>query len=160
VFLTVFSLWAKSINKGNNNSKGKMSDNLVKKDNECYIKKDFLTNNERVFFRALIETVGDKSYVMAQVRLADIIRPNYKYKNNSKEYYSLFRQISQWHCDFLILDKETLEVLYIIELDDSSHKQEKRVKRDKFFNEALSQAGIKLLRVYNIEEFKSLMTKN
>ncbi|EAO1689190.1 DUF2726 domain-containing protein, partial [Salmonella enterica] len=39
-------------------------------------------------------------------------------------------------------------------------KQEKRVKRDKFFNEALSQAGIKLLRVYNIEEFKSLMTKN
>ncbi|MBE8634297.1 DUF2726 domain-containing protein, partial [Salmonella enterica] len=95
-----------------------------------------------------------------QVRLADIIRPNYKFKNNSKEYYSLFRQISQWHCDFLILDKETLEVLYIIELDDSSHKQEKRVKRDKFFNEALSQAGIKLLRVYNIEEFKSLMTKN
>ncbi|RDA62926.1 DUF2726 domain-containing protein [Hafnia paralvei] len=156
MFIALYK-YSKIKNKESKNKKIKMSDVLIKNDDECYVKKQFLTNNERMFYKELMKVIGSNNYIMAQVRLVDIIKPNDKFKFRSKEYLSLFRKISQWHCDFVILDKESLDVIYVIELDDSSHRKENRIERDRFFNQALGTAGVKLLRVYNIDEFKNAM---
>ncbi|EBS1327478.1 DUF2726 domain-containing protein [Salmonella enterica subsp. enterica serovar Muenchen] len=154
VIAVIMIFLSKQLNFKKTENKERLSNELLKDNNICYAKKQFLTNRERKFYNELIEIVGENNYIMAQVRLADIIKPKNEFNNKGKEYMSLFRKISQWHCDFIIVEKETFDIKLVIELDDSSHKNIKRIERDKFFNEALKQAEIKLLRVYNIEEFK------
>lgn len=128
---------------------------LMKENEDCYLKKAFLTDRERAFHKELIKEIGDDYYIMAQVRVVDLINPNKKYKKTSKEFKSLFRQISQWHCDFVIIQKETFEIVYAIELDDSTHKRTDRIKRDEILNLAMKQAGVTLLTVNNISDYKN-----
>ncbi|EBP0117771.1 DUF2726 domain-containing protein, partial [Salmonella enterica] len=88
------------------------------------------------------------------VRVADLIKPNKRYHEKSKEYYALFKQISQWHVDYAILNLETYEIITAIELDDASHQKPGRQKRDHILNTVFEQAGIKLLRINNYEQLK------
>lgn len=127
----------------------------MKEHEDCYLKKPFLTDRERSFHTELIKEIEDSHYIMAQVRVVDIINPNKKYKKTSKEFISLFRQISQWHCDFVIIQKETFEIIHAIELNDSTHKRTDRIKRDEILNLAMKQAGIKLITFNNIDDYKN-----
>ena len=52
-----------------------------------------------------------------------------------------------------------LKIKLCIELDDYTHKREKRIKRDEFLNKLFNDLEIKLLRIpvqnyYNLEELK------
>lgn len=54
--------------------------------------------------------------------------------------------ISQKHFDFVLAHPTSLRVACCIELDDASHEQTARRKRDAFLDESLRTAGVPLLR--------------
>lgn len=111
-----------------------------------YIRKDFLTFRERDFFGQVILSVGVDYFVFPQVRLVDVITPSVsRYKNNSL-YFKLFRSLSQYSIDFIIVRKNDFHVVCVVELDDSTHDRPDRVKRDLKVNAALESANIFILR--------------
>ncbi|EDV0264285.1 DUF2726 domain-containing protein, partial [Salmonella enterica subsp. salamae] len=66
-------------------------------------------------------------------------------KSGSREWWQLFRLVSQWHCDVVITDRAG-RIIVAVELDDRSHEAPKRQRRDLLLEEVLKQAGIPLLR--------------
>lgn len=62
-----------------------------------------------------------------------------------------FRLIAQKHVDFVICD-QYLNVLFAIELDDSSHDTKEARKRDRFKDRAFRAAEIPLKRVREYDE--------
>lgn len=117
---------------------------------DLHIRRPFLTNRERVFYRKLENILDGRFKIMCQVRLVDVVSINPKYKTGGKG-IGYFRRISQWHCDFVLIDND-FNVKCVIELDDKSHNRPDRIRRDKYFNLALKQAGVRLLRFNNIKD--------
>lgn len=112
--------------------------------NKCYEPTYFMTQNEKAQFRKLVIWAYENHYyVFAKVRLADLIKP----RNNNQK---LFWKIQAKHIDFLICDG-SLKPKLIIELQDGSHKEEKRKERDAFVKEVLESCGYKSLWVFNVE---------
>ncbi len=91
-------------------------------------KNEYLTTeNERKLFYALRKALNDKYLIHCQTSLIALVEPcEYKYKSKA------------WskRMDFVITDTAT-KVICIIELDDSTHKQKKRIERDKYVDSAL-----------------------
>ena len=86
--------------------------------------------------------------IFCQVRVVDLIQPNMKKHHTwTREYKSLFRQISQWHCDYVLCEKADFKVKCALELDDPSHERPDRVKRDRILNRACEVAGVRLERM-------------
>lgn len=137
--------------------KEKTSTKLMNENEKSYIRKNFLTEKERDFFNFIQDEINHKNHLLAQVRVVDLIEPNKKYKERSREYMSLFRQVSQWHVDYIIINKTNFNVELAIELDDKTHLKENRIERDRILNKAMMQAGIKLKRVNNKNELKKLI---
>ena len=106
-----------------------------------YQKKDSLISNyEKYFYDILEQNFGYEYKVQTQVNLASIITKidNCKYQNE------LYRNI-----DFGIFDKNTLKPLLLIEINDSTHKNSERYKRDMKVREIISEAKIKLITFYS-----------
>lgn len=59
---------------------------------------------------------------------------------------------SQWHCDVVVIDSRTFEIVAAIELDDASHLKKHRIRRDILLEEILKQSGIPLLRGWNTDK--------
>ena len=59
---------------------------------------------------------------------------------------SAFNRIKAKHLDFVACDPSDMSIKFAIELDDSSHKETKRMERDAFLNDAMYSAGIPLHR--------------
>lgn len=116
---------------------------------DAYVKKgQLLTEPEKILFKILQHKYGETHHVFCQVRVVDVIQPNTAlYKERSREWMALFRQVSQWHFDFVICDKESMEVVRAIELDDKSHKQKDRQRRDMILNKSCVNAKITLERI-------------
>lgn len=120
-------------------------------------KKTLLNEKEQVLFHRLIEAMPGY-YVMAQVRLADIVGVQ-----KCKNWQAWFNKINRKSVDFVICDK-TLAVLACIELDGKTHEQEERQKADESKDEALKAAGIPIVRIetnklISTEEIKTLLEK-
>jgi hypothetical protein len=110
-----------------------------------YIKKETLiTAAERSFLGVLEQAVGDRFRIYAQVRLADLlsVRPGIDKSHRA----TAQNKINSKHADYVLCDKQTLEILCAIELDDSSHKRENRKVRDVFMEDACASAGLPLAR--------------
>lgn len=136
--------------------KESLSSALLEKGN-AYVSNVFLmTPTEREFYRVLERKYGEEYYIFAQVRVADVIRPNVRrYFSKTKEYQALFRQISQWHFDYLICCKEDFSIYCAIELDDPSHERADRMRRDKILNHICKDCGLILKRVELNHGFKN-----
>lgn len=102
-----------------------------------YSKRKLLSQSEISFYRKLkkIETLGN-FIVLPQINLASIITKAGKYRNE------LFRNI-----DFGIFDSN-FDVLLLIELNDKTHKQYNRHKRDLKVQEICKNCNIKLITFY------------
>jgi very-short-patch-repair endonuclease len=103
----------------------------------------FLTPAERSFFGVLRQTVGERYLVFAKVRVADLLSVR---KGTSERQAHLNRIISK-HVDFVLCDPREVSPLLMIELDDSSHQEQRRQVRDEFLDQAFAGAGLPLLRV-------------
>jgi len=104
-----------------------------------------LTPAEKKFHEALYPLVYEQWHLYAKVRMEDIIEV--KPGLERKEAYGYRSRIKSRHLDFVLCDKETLEVLMCIELDDNSHQRRSQKDADDFKDRAMAAAGITLTRV-------------
>lgn len=103
-------------------------------------KKSLLGEREQVLFHRLVEAMPGHQ-VMAQVRLADIVGVK-----KCADWQAWFNKVSRKSVDFVICDKAFV-VLACIELDGKTHELEARKKADNTKDEALSAAGIPVVRI-------------
>ncbi|MGE6606788.1 DUF2726 domain-containing protein [Halomonas sp. NPDC076908] len=134
--------------KKSKNKSESLSETLIKK-GEAYKGNRFLmTPTERDVYKILEKGYGDKYYIFCQVRVVDIVQPNInKYQTWTKEYKSLFWQISQWHFDYVMCNKSDFSIFCALELDDASHERADRVRRDRILNAVCTDAGVDLKRM-------------
>jgi len=112
-----------------------------------YFKNNFLmTASERSFFAVLKEIVGDDYLVFSQVSLSSLL--SVQKVGRWVDYHS-FNKIQAKRMDFVLCEKTTTEPLLVIELDDASHFQGDRIRRDKFLDEVFNDVGIPILHVRN-----------
>jgi hypothetical protein len=107
-------------------------------------KGNLLTPAELKFFGILDQVIGSHYRLMAQVRLADILKVKSGLDSSTRS--SAFNRIKAKHLDFVACDPNDMSVKFAIELDDSSHRQAKRKKRDAFLEKAMKGAGVPLYR--------------
>ena len=119
--------------------------------NDKYIKKDYLlTQTELKFYKLLKPITNELNLIICpQIPLYDIVK-NIEYKD--------FNKIASKSIDFVITEPN-LKIKFCIELDDYTHKQIKRIKRDEFVEKLFNDLNIKILRIpvqnfYDITELK------
>lgn len=105
------------------------------------------SSNERQFYYPLRDVATRMGYILfAKVRIADIV----KVKGHINNFNVYFGYISQKHVDF-VLCSQNLNVVLVIELDDSSHLEENRKDRDKLVDGVFDEAGIKIIHIVTSE---------
>lgn len=127
-------------------------------------KRYITTINELNFYNVLLEIAKELDLILfSQVSLYNILetKPNLDYK--TKTIY--FNKIASKSIDFVLVDKKDCRIKLCIELDDNTHKQEKRIQRDKFINELFESLEINLLRypvykIYYKETLKKRIQEN
>jgi len=85
--------------------------------------------------------------VLASVRLAEVLTVDSSGADGRSARQSAFNKISSKQADFVLCDAATTRPLLIVELDDRSHDQPDRAKRDDFVDRACSSAGLPVLHV-------------
>jgi very-short-patch-repair endonuclease len=123
-----------------------------------YVAIPILTASERRFFSVLEGCIPRGSYVLAQVRLANLVAV----ESGTVAFRGRFNAIAMKCVDFVIVNHSTLAPLLIIELDDRSHELADRRNRDNFVDEVLSAAGLPILHWpvqvrYNLTELSRVI---
>lgn len=106
--------------------------------------KTLLTEREVSFMKGLFRIVDMKRwYLCPQVRVADIVQLNGNIRPRSRQWWQLFRMVSQ------CVERRSFSIVAAVELDDASHLRPERRRRDILLEEVLRQAGIPLLRSHD-----------
>jgi hypothetical protein len=109
-----------------------------------YRKQDcLLTPAERSFWAVLSRIVDGSYHVAWKVRIADVLSVPDGTRDRQRHLNRIFGK----HLDFVLCDPQSTAPLLAIELDDSSHEESERRRRDAFVDAALRDAGLPLLRV-------------
>jgi very-short-patch-repair endonuclease len=103
-------------------------------------KKKPLSERERETLKQLRESLPEYE-IHANMRLADVIKADWKQ----------FNYIKGYHLDFVICNRNGY-IVAAVELDDSTHDNSKAQERDAKKNIWLSDAGIKLIRIREPQE--------
>jgi hypothetical protein len=115
-------------------------------ENPSYERNDRLFSPaERSFIGVLEQILGKEYRIIGKVRMADIIRPRKGLSASART--SALNRITSKHVDFAVCDPKTLQIVGVIELDDSSHDRADRRRRDEFVDAALASAGVPLARI-------------
>ena len=157
ILLFIIDLFLRIKNKKNTNSFEDELQEPYTNYKEKYIKKDYLlTQTELKFYKQLKKITDEKNLIICpQVSLYEIVR-NKNFKG--------FNKIASKSIDFVIAEPN-LKIIMCIELDDYTHQQSKRIKRDKFINDLFNNLEIKFIRFdvqnfYNIEELQKKIEEN
>lgn len=111
-----------------------------------YQKVPLLTAREQKQYHYLKQFADQRNLLICpKVRLLDLVKP----KPGSKNYRGLLQRVMSKHVDFVICAQD-MEVLGIIELDDTTHLRQDRKQRDEFVDSVLLGAGYKILHVWEI----------
>lgn len=110
-----------------------------------YVKSKLVTDAELQLYNFLQNNIDliDRVTILTKVRLADIIEVDKRLTLSKTPFY----KIAQKHVDFLICDKNTLDIICAVELDDFTHETEERKERDQFIMQALYVCGIITKRI-------------
>jgi hypothetical protein len=106
-----------------------------------YVAIPLLTDTERRFFFVLESVLPGHCYLLAQVRLANLVAV----KPGSGFFWKQFSPISMKCVDFVVVQREAMRPVLVIELDDSSHKRTERQRRDQFVDQVLISVAIPVL---------------
>lgn len=121
------------------------------------------TPAERSFYGVLKQVVGDGIEILAKVRVADVLKPQSGLTKSA--WQTAFNKVSRKHFDFLLCNKSDLSVICGIELNDQSHKNSDRKKRDTFLLDACSSAKLPLVMIraqsnYSLVEIKQILSEH
>ncbi|PLR35029.1 hypothetical protein CYR55_14080 [Chimaeribacter californicus] len=118
----------------------------------AFKRQKFLTEREAKFFNKLIINYGKEFSIHSQVSLGALVAPGERYAYGSDENKIIFSMVNKLRVDFVLYSRKEKEVAAVIELDDSTHSAPARIERDNKLDEVLKQAGIRVIRVINIEQ--------
>lgn len=134
----------------------KVLNNNTNNSNVYLVKSNPMTETEKNFL-GYLKPFTDKYnlIVLPQVQLQSI----FKVYNNKD--ISNFNKIKAKSIDFAIVNNKYDYKLFI-ELDDYSHNQENRIKRDLFVNNLFNSYNLKLIRIkvqknYNLEQIENIL---
>lgn len=114
----------------------------------AYTRKEyFMTRSEHACYKALVEVVGDRYFIFAQVHLPTIVSERIK----GQDWRASRAHINRKSVDFVLCDKEFISPKLAIELDDSSHERLDRQERDREVERILQQSNLPLLRITDTE---------
>ena len=137
IILMIIVFWVIISHFGTSSSNNNINEDVS---NVNYVSKQFLSNNEYDFLTKFIDLENELHVnIVPQVNLASIIQK----VSNSRFNTELFRNI-----DFGIFNADYSKLLLLIELNDNSHNEYHRIKRDKKVHEICNKAGIKLITFY------------
>jgi very-short-patch-repair endonuclease len=108
-------------------------------------KPSLMTKTESEFFIKLEHVVGERYFVFPQVHLSALLDHRVK----GQEWAYAFRHINGKSVDYVLCDRETLRPTYAIELDDDTHDQIDRKKRDAEVERIFDGANLPLIRFRN-----------
>lgn len=112
-----------------------------------YQARPLLTKREHQFYLLLRQEADRYGLLICpKVGLKDLMAVSCK-----SSYMKYFRLIAQKHVDFVICDR-SLNVLFALELDDSSHDTKDARRRDHFKDRAFRAAQIPLKRVRDYDQ--------
>lgn len=103
----------------------------------------FLSHAELSFFKVLEQAVGDTYYILPQVNLASLVKVNAR----GRDWWIYFEKINRKSVDYVLAEKSTCNPVLVIELNDSSHNEDERQRRDLFVKQVLESAHIPILTV-------------
>jgi very-short-patch-repair endonuclease len=109
-----------------------------------YFAKKPLTVPEQILYFRLLKALPDQ-IVLAQVQLSRMLGVK-----KGSDYQRWFNRINQMSADFVICTKDAT-IVAVIELDDSSHRNDRRRTTDEKKGRALGAAGIKVVR-WHVQE--------
>ena len=113
----------------------------------AYQRRQLFTKNEWQNYKKLKAIADAKDYVIyPKVRLFDLIEP----RADKKKKLTYRYKIQAKHVDFVICDKD-MNIKAILELDDNSHKDPERMKRDDFVNTILLSVGYTVIHTKYID---------
>ena len=113
---------------------------------EAYQARPLLTKREHQEYLKLKQYADARGWLICpKVRVYDLIEP----KKGTGKYQELKNKIQSKHVDFVLVDPE-LNVIGVLELDDSTHDREDRKQRDSFVRDALEGAGIIMIQTRSI----------
>ena len=123
------------------------------------LRDDFLSPAEISFYHVLKNVVGEQGVICPKVRLADLF-----FVSNPNKNYSYFNKIVSKHIDFVLCEPKTMRPLMAFELNDASHDQSNRKKRDNFVKHVFQDAHVPLLflrakRTYNTQELAAVVNR-
>ena len=78
---------------------------------------------------------------------------------DKKEYMKYFGKIKSKHIDFILCKKDNLYPELLIELNDSSHNKEDRIKRDDFIKKIAEKVGYKMAFVDGTQNLEKTIIK-
>lgn len=110
-----------------------------------------MTRAESEFLVKLEDVVRERYYVFPQVHLSALL----DHKVKGQDWKFAFRHINGKSVDFVLCDRETLRPAYAIELDDLTHEQSDRRKRDLEVERIFKEANLPLVRFTNKEVSES-----
>lgn len=101
----------------------------------------FLSPAEHSFYMVAKKVLGERFLLCPQVPLSAIF-----FITDQRDFMSALGRIARKRVDFLVCDGVTIKPLFAIELDDRSHRGEKRIERDRFVEKVFESASMPLLR--------------
>lgn len=119
-----------------------------------------MTEREQEFYKKLKLVCGDSILIFPQIHLSSLFFHNVKGQN----FKLAFRFINRLSVDFVLVDSRNFKTLLAIELDDSTHNEKDRIKRDLIVNDIFKKANFPLLRVDSVkidnEKLKQMILEN
>lgn len=113
----------------------------------AYQRKELFTRNEWLNYKKLRDIAEVRGFVIyPKVRLFDLVEP----RQDKKKKLTYQYKIQAKHVDFVICDKE-MNIKAVLELDDSSHYNPDRIKRDDFVNTILLSTGYTVIHTKYID---------
>lgn len=108
-----------------------------------YDRRDLImTKTETEFFKLLVDALGENYFVFPQVHLSSIL----EHRVAGQDWWKAFHHINRKSVDFVVCNKVAVRPLVAIELDDWSHKLDKRKARDIEVERIFQGANFPLLR--------------
>ena len=96
-----------------------------------------MTPSEQKYFRKLEQQYGQTHYIFCQVALDRIINTT-----DQKNFYTYWNKINKKSIDFVLVDKQSLQTVKLIELNDYTHNTAKRKQRDEYLLKVCEAAGL------------------
>lgn len=112
-----------------------------------------LTPAEQNFFQQLTPHIPQNSILFSKIRIADLVQP--KKTLTGQAWQQAFNQICAKHIDFVICHRATMSIQVCIELDDSSHQQPDRIKRDQLVQRICQDAQINLINIKTQKRYQA-----